>query len=437
MKGFLSIIIVCFTSLYFFPVQFTYLLPGINTKLILASFGAFFILYDLARYGRGLFDRNLFVLIIYALIVSACGYASVIFNNTQDYAYATYIGSMLVWFSGAYFIVRLIKSVHGYVDVRLVANYLIAVCVLQCLAAVLNDRFPVFKRYVDTYIQQGQDFINSLSGSKRKYGIGANLDTAGVRFSIVLILIPAVLANLSDRLKEKWFWMYLASFLFIIIEGNIIARTTIVGTVFACLYIVLNYKSFKTENRTYNRRISYSVAVVAVIGCLVTAYLFHTNESFEKDMRFGFEGFFSLIEKGEWKVSSNDRLETMYVFPDNLKTWLVGDGYFSNPINTDPYFIGKVTGGYYMGTDVGFLRFIFYFGLIGLGAFAAFFVKCGQICGREYPEYKKAFYMLVVLGFVIWLKVSTDIFLVFALFIAAHMISTLGTPITRQRELCG
>ena len=49
MKGFLSIIIVCFTSLYFFPVQFTYLLPGINTKLILASFGAFFILYDLDR----------------------------------------------------------------------------------------------------------------------------------------------------------------------------------------------------------------------------------------------------------------------------------------------------------------------------------------------------------------------------------------------------
>lgn len=437
MKGLLSIIIVIFTSLYFFPVQFSFLLPGINTKLILASFGAFFVLYDLARYGRGLFDRNLFILIIYALIVSVCGYASVIVNNTADYAYATYIGSMMVWFSGAYFIVRLIKSVHGYVDVRLIVNYLIAVCVLQCLASVLNDRYPVFRRYVDTYIQQGQDFINSLSGSKRKYGIGANLDTAGVRFSIVLILLPSVLANLSDQLKEKWFWIYVVSFLFIVIEGNIIARTTIVGTILGLMYIVLNYKSFKTGNRTYNRRIFYSIVSVVVMGCLATIYLFNTNESFENDFRFGFEGFFSLLEKGEWQVSSNDRLETMYVFPDNLKTWLIGDGYFSNPINTDPYFIGKVTGGYYKGTDVGFLRFIFYFGLIGLAAFAAFFVKCGLICGKEYPEYKRAFYMLVALGFVIWLKVSTDIFLVFALFIACHMISSLGAPVKRQSELCG
>lgn len=62
----------------------------------------------------------------------------------------------------------------------------------------------------------------------------------------------------------------------------------------------------------------------------------------------------------------------MYVFPDNLKTWIIGDGYFSNPYNTDPFYIGTRSRGYYMGTDVGYLRFIFYFGLIGLSAFIAF-----------------------------------------------------------------
>ena len=58
----------------------------------------------------------------------------------------------------------------------------------------------------------------------------------------------------------------------------------------------------------------------------------------------------------------------MYVFPDNLKTWLIGDGYFSNPYNIDPYFTGRFVGGYYMSTDVGYLRFIFYSGLVGIGS---------------------------------------------------------------------
>lgn len=31
----------------------------------------------------------------------------------------------------------------------------------------------------------------------------------------------------------------------------------------------------------------------------------------------------------------------MVVFPDNLKTWIIGDGYGANP-SYDPYYIGKV-----------------------------------------------------------------------------------------------
>ena len=128
------------------------------------------------------------------------------------------------------------------------------------------------------------------------------------------------------------------------------------------------------------------------------------------------------MEQGEWTVSSNDRLSNMYVWPDNLQTWLIGDGYFSNPINTDPYFIGTITGGYYMGTDVGFLRFIYYFGMIGLTAFVIFFAGCGLICSKEYPGYRMYFLILVLLGYIVWFKVATDVFVIFALFLAASIL---------------
>ena len=133
--------------------------------------------------------------------------------------------------------------------------------------------------------------------------------------------------------------------------------------------------------------------------------------------RFAFEGFFSLVEQGEWDVSSNNSLMNMYVFPDNAKTWIIGDGYFDGPSNTDPYYVGPTMTGFYMWTDVGYLRFIFYFGLIGLGAFMAFFYKCGQTCATKFSGYSVMFWIILLLNYIIWFKVSTDIFLVFALFL--------------------
>ena len=70
-----------------------------------------------------------------------------------------------------------------------------------------------------------------------------------------------------------------------------------------------------------------------------------------------------------------------------------------------------------MGTDVGYLRFIFYFGTIGLLAFCAFMNYAAKLCARNLPRYKVLFGLLLISNFVIWLKVATDIFLVFALFI--------------------
>ena len=107
----------------------------------------------------------------------------------------------------------------------------------------------------------------------------------------------------------------------------------------------------------------------------------------------------------------------MFVFPDNIKTWIIGDGYIENPYNRDPYYTGPRFGGYYMGTDVGYLRFILYFGLLGLSLFIYFFCRVTQICVRRLISYKILFLMILAVNMIGWVKVSTDIFMVFALFL--------------------
>lgn len=408
------------TSLYLFPFHFIGL-PG-NTKMYMAVSGLVVLGYELARGQSATFDKRISTLSIWAIIVSLCALVSVICNNTPDYTYASYIMSMWVWLGGAYFIVKLIGAVHGKVDVEIICNYLIAVCVAQCFASILIDRYPSFRNLIDRYVEQGQDFLKNTVGIKRKYGIGANLDVAGSRFSTVLIML-SLLTIKANESKKTWFaLLYFVCFIFISMQGNAIARTTTIGMLIGTgVYLI--YGVYTLWNPSKERGHFLAIGLIIALAIVIVAvYLYNTDEQFHEDMRFGFEGFFSLVEEGRWNVSSNDRLRTMYVFPDNAKTWILGDGYFSNPINTDPYFVGKVTGGYYMGTDVGYLRFIFYFGLIGLVAFSTFMCYATKICVDAFKNYKWLFLLILATNFIVWFKVSTDLFVIFAPFLALSAI---------------
>lgn len=421
MLKFIGIFInIILSSLYLFP----FMLPGTpgNTKMYLAVGGLFVLGYELAKGSNATFNKSITNLSLLALMVSACGIVSVIINNTPDYAYATYIISMWVWLSAAYFIVKLMIAVHGKLDLNILCNYLIAVCVFQCFASILIDRYPTVRAIVDRYVEQGQDFLKNTVGVKRKYGIGASLDVAGSRFSAVLIMISIIFCKMNEKGKTWISMFYLLCFIFISIQGNAIARTTTVGMLIGLGLIGL-YSIRCITNPSQSRGHAVWIGTLIIVISFASAtYLYNTDEQFHDDMRFGFEGFFSLVEEGDWEVSSNERLKSMYVWPDNAKTWVIGDGYFSNPTNTDPYFVGEVTGGYYKGTDVGFLRFIFYFGIIGLLAFSVFMCYAAKICIDAFKSYKWMFLMILAANFIIWLKVSTDLFVVFAPFVALSAI---------------
>ena len=402
-------------SFYFFPFEFSFL-PGYNTKMILAVLGLAWWGVSLAKRRTFKADSSLFTLSVIALVVSLVGVTSVIFNNTRDYTYASYIMSMWVWLGGAYFAVEVIRYVHKKMSVELICHYLIGVCVAQCVIAILIDNYPIVKELVHRIVSTG--FLNAadLEEKNRLYGIGCALDVAGTRFAAVLTMIAALIAKYKGTNLYR-LYAYMTSFVIIVVIGNMIARTTTVGVGLALLYWLISaYPYSFTINRSSTGILKH-VLILSAIALPIIVSLYNNNPAVREDIRFAFEGFFSLAEKGEWDVHSNDMLRNMYVFPDNAKTWIIGDGYFDGPTNTDPYYVGPTMTGFYMWTDVGYLRFIFYFGLIGLAAFMFFFFKCGQVCACKFRNYALLFWLLMLLNFLIWFKVATDIFVVFALFL--------------------
>ena len=405
------------TSFYFFPFCFTFL-PSVNTKMAMAAFGLVLLGVQLGKARNSVLNKNIFILSIFAAIVSLIGLISITYNETPDYTYASYIVSMWVWLGGAYVAVSLMRKVHGYASVKLVCNYLIAICVFQCTIALLIDSYPLVKGVVDGFLA-GEGYMGK--NESRLYGIGCALDVAGSRFAVVLIMIAYITTLKDDEVARKYIWLYIAAFLYITVVGNMMARTTIMGVGLALLYWIGKSGLFSLRINSEYKYIWSRLGALLLIAIPFMVYLYDTNPVFKEDIRFAFEGFFSLAEKGEWDVHSNNRLMDMYVFPDNFKTWLIGDGYFDGPSLTDPYYVGPTMTGFYKWTDVGYLRFIFYFGVIGLVAFILYFFKCAQVCVSRFKREALMFWLILLANYILWFKVATDIFIVFALFLCVSV----------------
>lgn len=91
------------------------------------------------------------------------------------------------------------------------------------------------------------------------------------------------------------------------------------------------------------------------------------------------EIFRNFLNRGVLHSDSVNALANMYVLPDSLKVYLFGVGKYFDSTSSELMF--------YMGTDVGYLRLLFYSGLGSIFVFVALnvFGLAGVICSRSYP----------------------------------------------------
>ncbi len=417
------LLIICgiiLTDFYFFPLTLV-VFPYGNTKMVMAAVSVCLILVG-RHYSTNTesITRPFIALCMGALLVSLCAFITVVINNTHDYTYCSYIVSMLVWLGGAYTLNRYLIMVHGDLNLRTIVFYLIVVCALQCISAMLLSRYPVFDSWINRIVV-GQKDLKEFGGD-RLVGIACAFDVAGIRFSGVLIMgfffLKSTITDKNISFKAKV--IYFLSLMIIAVIGNIISRTTTIGLAIGLGYVVLQLcVSCDADERREVAKWFFSTTIISVLVCVL---FYNIDSQFRSNIRFGFEGFFGLVETGEWNVHSNDQLKGMMnVLPDNLGTWVFGDGLFVDTTK-EPWYVGQTYQGYYMGVDIGYLRFIFYFGIIGLVSFIVFLLYSAKVCIEQFPNYRVLFYMLMLIQFVVFVKVSTDMFLIFALCMACGFV---------------
>ena len=398
---FVMFLLAWVVSGYFFEFGFTFLPGFLTTKRMMAVVGAIAFMVRTYREKNLRVSMIVFISALIAIIFSSWCFYSMMANNSGDSTYVTYfIRSFMTWLCGAFGVVAILRWYHGYCNLKLITDYLMFVCVMQCILSQMIDHIPAFQAFVDTYIEQTQWYLHFID---RLYGIGASLDTAGVRFSCVMLLMAHQVATNKWVTDKGWrLMLYLLSFVVIIVLGNMIARTTIVGAVLAVAYMLMSMGLSKHGNLTYRQMRFYGVLIgIVVLAVVACSILYNSSPEFRHSMRFAFEGFFNWVETGEFRTDSTDKLNSvMWIWPDNARDWVIGTGIFGN---------------WYYSTDIGYCRFVLYCGLIGLGIFSFYFIYNGLILNKRFKNFWLASLLIVSLTFIIWIKVATDIFLLDAL----------------------
>lgn len=355
--------------------------------------------------------NNSLVKILLAMLAVVCASVlALICNSTLDIVFIKSMILNVITFAGAYFISLIIKQIYGNVEFATIVKYVTIAACLQmilslCLFFIPNSTDILLK--VLSVSELESDVMGRLEGF-RLMGFGTTFFGAGVINSFVLIMIAGVMC-----FKKFSFWEtfgYTFAFVLIGSVGMMMARTTMVGIGLALTLAIYNSKFWKLIISKKVRDVFKTIFIVLlVITIIILSLPPDILDLLDVIYNFGFEMFIKLFSSGKLETASTNFMFEMYIFPDNWKTWLIGDGYFADPI--DPDFT------YYMGIDIGFIRMLFYFG--GIGTIVFFLYQFVII----YQTYKKntnvgvvLFALLYILFIVVNLKGFMDLFSLIILF---------------------
>ncbi|MCE4935521.1 O-antigen polymerase [Aliivibrio fischeri] len=220
---------------------------------------------------------------------------------------------------------------------------------IQSFIILLSLMLPGFHKYI-TLFQSPLDAVRSISyGGVRGLALsGAQFFPLSALFAISQVFIIYFICN------EKKF-IHFPIFIMISIAGLTAGRTSLIGTLFSFLFLLIMLKNDNGVRQYFFKVIPFVLLSFLVLGSMYWNELSKT-EIFDVFYNFAFEFLVNYQETGNLNTSSTDILSRMY-WSMNIYDFVFGYGYY---ISED----GLTT---FMNTDAGYMRNILFFGVFGTG----------------------------------------------------------------------
>lgn len=414
--------------LYFYTITFSFL--PFSSTVIFGIFG-FLWLSLLLLQNKISFTINKYMMrfLILLFSVGIVSMVSLAINSTRDIKFISYVFSALAIIFASYFVIKILKKMKYELSFESIGTLIINVIFIQSIIALSMFLIPELKEFLLGLEKLTADQYERVSAlfEFRIFGLGASKTfMAGIYNGFGLILM-AIFFRMY-KFSSKQLFVFSLKFLLIFLVGMMMARTTLVGAMLA-ISIILMPKDFKATISMAKKRFLF-IFLAFVVPIVIILLLMNFSSSFAmtfgRAIEYGFEMFVNYFAYGSFETDSTNELKTLYVFPTEIKTYIIGDGYFAHP--TD---IGQ----YYMNTDVGYLRLIYYFGIVGLLTYLAMQI---YLIVRAYKSFNigAEIYLFVVAYLLILnLKGFTDLLFIHILFVMAYVINKKSISIENMRRV--
>lgn len=391
--------------LYISDLPFFFLPFNVRTRFFLGIIGGgIFFLHYLSRLK---IKKVIFYNILWLLALLIPFLATIIINDNIDSWGFRAVLNVFVLFA-AFLVVYLYKKID-FIDFEKIVKLIINIILLNIIIAILMFIVEPLKQFIFRLQGQGtsaEDAVYYLS-SFRLVGIGNFFFyQAGVFCAWGLVLVTYFL---KQKTTLRWLLIYLVIF----ISGIFFARTTFIGFLISLLYYIFpsNINIKKDVKNLFKKIIIFfliSVSLILFFNTFLKDILLKNTDI--KMVSHAFEFFINYFESSKLESASTNHLSEMYVYPDNLKTWILGDGRFTAEDGIH----------YYKGTDVGYLRILFFMGIFGLLVmyFQKIYLLYTTIKLKNYKllQYKHLIYFLFLLTLILNFKGFTDLDIIIFIF---------------------
>jgi hypothetical protein len=392
--------------LYLYSIPLKGLPFGIGTRIVFSICGLLIVVYGLfslrIKFNFISINRFLLSLLSFVLLLVITIYTSCFINSTNDTSLIRISFSYLLTILSVYFFYRIISNLFPKIFFLSLLNMIVICSVIQVSTALLMFVSPDFKELIISMIDPKDFLIEEilLFSNFRLIGLGSNPFVTGFTNGFSLILLSFLINKNQNR---KLLIFYIVSFLMILVVGSMIARTTLIGGFLSICSLLLSIRLHKINlNKLILKMLMYLGLVlflVIFIKSLDKGFVSKINDSFE----YGFEALYNLKSGHGAQTESTNELKEMYFFPDKLSTYIIGDGYYMNPYNSLSY---------YMNTDAGYIRLLYYIGLFGLAFYLAIqLLPIGYVYFNSQEKQLKQFCLLLMIFFLLlMIKGVTDLF---------------------------
>lgn len=397
MIKFLTIVTLVFLTL--FPVNFVFLPSAFSTRLIIALFGAVIWFLVLTKKKNIYYNKVMTVFILTLLTSIWSLLCTFIFNLGNDYTFVKLPVTIAVMYFSSYLCISTINVFYSEVNFNVVTKYFIYAILLQSLIVVIQFVNPEIASLISQIQRLTERQVNistsQLEDGSRFIGFGLLFYTASFFYGTALILIAFQLKYKSMTQVSKI--SSLLIYLVIFFIGMGLARSTIIGFASSLIVFIFPIKSVKSIiNITFKFIISI---ILTILTIFIIIKIFPTfTKSLEALINNAFDFVIAYINTGKLSSESASGTIDYFIFPNDIRTYLVGTGLY------ETYF----SKGDYNYSDVGYLRLLYYFGIPGMILFLIVEAKLLKLAFKT-KKLKPIYYSMLIILFITNIKGLTTL----------------------------